>query len=46
MFLPIETTEAEYRAMAEEDDGFDPSDPSDLDSQDDDYDYNTGRTFW
>ena len=46
MFLPIETTEAEYKAMAEEDDGLD---LSDLDSQDDDYDPthdSYGRAFW
>lgn len=46
MFLPIELTEAEYRAMAEEDDG---QDLSDLDGQDDDYDPthdSHGRTFW
>ena len=41
-----DTTEAEYKSMAEEDDGLD---ASGLDSQDDDYDptdYNTGRAFW
>ena len=45
MFLH-DTTEAEYKALAEEDDGLD---QSDLDGQDVDYDpadYNTGRTFW
>ena len=46
MFLPIELTEAEYKAMAEEDDGLD---AVKFDDSDDDYDptdYNTGRTFW
>ena len=48
MFLPIELTEAEYKAMAEEDDGKDPSDPDD---DEDGYDHEPshdshGRTFW
>lgn len=43
MFLPIELTEAEYRAMAEEDDG---QDLSDLDEDEDEDDYNFGRTRW
>ena len=46
MFLPIELTEAEYRAMAEEDDG---QDASDFDDSDDDYDPthdSHGRAFW